>query len=116
MWLEMDISLKCQSSYMNRTGATIKVHHSAPSSSLRGGFLRNTILTLMMGKSAHFLFLETRGSRCLRRSLNKGSVSVLQGESVGRRSIWVAVEIRQMPHYNHISGRFIAGPSSTTER
>jgi alkylated DNA repair dioxygenase AlkB len=83
MLLEMDISLKCQSSYMNRTGATIKVHHSAPSSCLRGGSFRKPVLTLMMGKSAHFLFLETRSSRCLRRSLNKGSVSVLQGESVG---------------------------------
>jgi hypothetical protein len=83
MLLEMDISLKCQSSYMNRTGATIKVHHSAPSSSLRGGFLRKPVLTLMVEKSEHILSLEKGSSRCLRRSLNKGSVSVLQGESVG---------------------------------
>jgi hypothetical protein len=80
MLLEMDISLKCQSSYMNRTGATIKVHHSAPSSCLRGGSFRKPVLTLLMGKSEYFLSRERNQQMLAEKPKQRVSISTSRGE------------------------------------
>ena len=81
MLLEMDISLKCQSSYMNRTGATIKVHHSAPSSSLRGRLLEEAGTYLDGEKERAHSFSRVRKQQVLAEEPKQRiSISTSRGE------------------------------------